>query len=75
MGFFDYDKDDRSIYHIDMNNDGRKDSLDDFIYEECYVSKKSSSYDDVDEDLEFMDEDERREYCEDNGIDIDDYDD
>lgn len=48
--------------------------MDDFIYEECCGSRKSSSFDDDEDDLEFMTADERREYCEDNGIDIDDCD-
>lgn len=72
---------------FDLNNDGEIDSFEramefDFLRE----SEEEESYDDSDDDfdlelsglnrdeLEFMDEDERREALEDAGLDPDDYD-
>jgi len=74
MGFFDFDSDDRSLCHIDFNNDGKKDYIDDCIFNVMNSAGLRSSYDDIEDDIEFMDEDERREYFEDNGIDPDDFD-
>ena len=74
MGLFDYDKDDRSIYHMDLNNDGRMDYSDDCIYEDTFMNAPDTCSDDEDdelEDLEFMSRKERKKAVEDMGFDID----
>ena len=83
MGFFDDD----SIIGFDFNCDGKADIVDDIMYMEAMEAEEAEDDEDEDDldfdlelsgfdrdELEDMDEDERREALEDAGLDPDDYD-
>ena len=81
MGFWDRNVENSFDRMFDMNRDGILDPVEqafqlDYIASQMEEENRSDDDDELDlDELEFMDEDERREALEEAGYDLDDYDD
>ena len=81
MGFWDRNLENSFDRMFDMNRDGVLDPVEqafqlDYIAGQMEEENRSDDDDELDlDELEFMDEDERREALEEAGYDLDDYDD
>lgn len=81
MGFWDRNVENSFDRMFDMNRDGVLDPVEqafqlDYIASQMEEENRSDDDDELDlDELEFMDEDERREALEEAGYDLDDYDD